>query len=184
MSATYELIYWPTLQGRGELVRLVLEDAGLPYDDVARRPDAEGGGFGAVVAARGGALKGQLPFAPPILRDGALVLAQTSAICDYLAATNGLLPDDEGLRAQTLQLHLTLMDVMSEAHETHHPVSTALTYEDQREAALLRAAAFLDHRLPKCLTPKQGPEADPSRVCLRAAGSGTGGCKGVAPLAS
>ena len=34
----YELYYWPTIQGRGEFVRLALEAAGTPYDDVARRP--------------------------------------------------------------------------------------------------------------------------------------------------
>ena len=32
----YELYYWPGIQGRGEFVRLALEDAGADYVDVAR----------------------------------------------------------------------------------------------------------------------------------------------------
>ena len=36
----YQLFYWPEIQGRGEFVRLALEDAGASYDDVARKPAA------------------------------------------------------------------------------------------------------------------------------------------------
>ncbi len=32
----YELFYWPGLQGRGEFVRLALEEAGADYVDVCR----------------------------------------------------------------------------------------------------------------------------------------------------
>src|SRR5882762_350628 len=33
----YELYYWPEIQGRGEFVRLALEEGGADYVDVARR---------------------------------------------------------------------------------------------------------------------------------------------------
>ena len=33
----YQLYYWPEIQGRGEFVRLALEEAGADYVDVARR---------------------------------------------------------------------------------------------------------------------------------------------------
>ncbi len=49
MTTPYSLIYWPMLQGRGEFVRLVLEEAGAPYVDVARLPDDEGGGVAAIL---------------------------------------------------------------------------------------------------------------------------------------
>jgi glutathione S-transferase len=32
----YQLYYWTGIQGRGEFVRLALEDAGADYVDVAR----------------------------------------------------------------------------------------------------------------------------------------------------
>lgn len=35
----YELIYWPTLPGRGEHVRLLLEEAGAEYTDTAHIKD-------------------------------------------------------------------------------------------------------------------------------------------------
>ena len=34
----YELYYWPQIQGRGEFVRLALEEADADYVDVARKP--------------------------------------------------------------------------------------------------------------------------------------------------
>ena len=37
----YELYYWPGIQGRGEYVRLALEDAGADYVDAARRGSGE-----------------------------------------------------------------------------------------------------------------------------------------------
>ena len=40
----YELHYWPRIQGRGEFVRLALEQAGAEYVDVARGPKSSGGG--------------------------------------------------------------------------------------------------------------------------------------------
>jgi len=145
----YKLIYWPFLPGRGEFVRLVLEELGVPYDDVARRPEAEGGGASVV----SGHLYGQgdlMPgFAPPYLIDGDLTVAQMPAICHYLGLRHGRVPADEGLRARALQLQLTIADVISEAHATHHPLSSGLYYEDQKDEALRAAATFREQRLPK-----------------------------------
>jgi glutathione S-transferase len=145
---TYRLYYWPGLQGRGEFVRLALEEAGVPYVDVARLPAEQGGGAHAVVAARRGALGGIPPFAPPILQAGALVLAQTAAICTWIGEQHGLVPDDPAARAHANMLQLTIMDVVAEAHDTHHPLSVDQYYEEQRDAARVRAAAFRTSRLP------------------------------------
>jgi len=144
----YELYYWPVIPGRGEIVRLVLEDAGAVYRDVARRPEEQGGGFPAVVGARRGALGGLRPFAPPVLRHGELVIAQTLAILQYLGPRHGLAPADEAGRIHTLQLGLTWMDLLIEAHDTHHPIGTALYYEDQKDAAREAARVFRTERLP------------------------------------
>ncbi len=144
----YRLYYWPGLQGRGELVRLTLEQAGAAYEDVARKPEAEGGGAGAIMRLMK-ETAGVAPFAPPILEHDGLVLAQTAAILDYLGPRVGLAPESEGDRHRALQLQLTLADVWSEAHDTHHPTTNALTYEEQREAALARSKAFREARIPK-----------------------------------
>jgi len=142
----YELYYWPTIQGRGEFVRLVLEEAGAHYDDVAR---GDGGTKKLMRVLK--EKSGVPPFAPPILRAGDLVIAQTANICAFLAARHGLVPNDEGSRAHALQLQLTIADLVAEAHDTHHPLSTGLYYEDQRPAALERSRAFREERMPKFL---------------------------------
>lgn len=147
----YELFYWPTIQGRGEFVRLVLEYTGAPYVDVARLPADVEAGVERVAAVMRGEVKGLPPFAPPVLRAGERCIAQTTAICAFLARRHGLLPDDAVVQAQAIQLQLTIADVVDEVHATHHPVSTALTYEDQKEAAREAATHFVRQRLPRFL---------------------------------
>jgi glutathione S-transferase len=151
MAEPYHLYYWPFLQGRGEFVRLVLEEAGAAYRDVARLPEEEGGGVRPLLAFMQGERAGHPPYAPPILVHGDLVLAQSAAVCAYLGERHGLAPDDEGKRKQALQLQLTVSDVSDEAHNTHHPISATLYYEDQKEEALRASRKFLEERVPKFL---------------------------------
>ncbi|HEY8494532.1 MAG TPA: glutathione S-transferase [Myxococcota bacterium] len=151
MDTPYELYYWPEIPGRGEFVRLVLEEAGVPYVDVARRPRAEGGGVEAVVVFYAGRNDGHPIFAPPVLKQGGFVLAQTAAICDFLGRRHGLAPRDERDAAHALELQLTVADLVAEVHETHHPISAALYYEDQKAEAKKRAKHFVDERLPRFL---------------------------------
>lgn len=151
MTDPYQLYYWPMLPGRGELVRLVLEEAAAPYVDVARLPEDEGGGLEPLLAFVRGDRPGQPAYAPPILVDGELVLAQTAAICAYLGERHALAPRGSGPLKQALQLQLTVADVADEAHDTHHPISVTLYYEDQKDAALRASKKFLDERLPRFL---------------------------------
>jgi len=145
----YELHYWPTIPGRGEFVRLALEAAGAPYVDVARAPgDA---GLPAMMKHLQDRQAQHPPFAPPFLKDGAVTLGQTAAILHYLGPTLKLVPRNEALRAWTQQIQLTIADMVTEAHDTHHPISTALFYEDQQPEALRRAQAFCSQRLAKYL---------------------------------
>jgi glutathione S-transferase len=149
-DAPYTLIYWAGIQGRGEFVRLLLEDAGAPYLDLARLPEDQGGGNAAVMRA----LRATDAFpalAPPILRAGELQLAQTANICRFLAARLALIPADEAARHHADQLMLTIADLVAEAHDTHHPIAVSLYYEDQREAAAQRARYFREQRLSKFL---------------------------------
>lgn len=141
----YELYYWPTIQGRGEFVRLLLEDAGADYVDVIRRPDADGGGRDALLAL----LEETGHFAPPILKHGDTVVSQTPLIMDYLGARHGLAPADEAGRREALRLSMLLADFLVEAHDVHHPLAKEFYYEDQREEALRRAPSFRDARIPK-----------------------------------
>lgn len=150
-AAPYSLYYWPMLPGRGELVRLVLEQAGAAYDDVARRPEAEGGGVAAIMAQLRGMGPGLRPLAPPVLVHGELRLAQAANICAWLAARHGLVPEDEAARAEALQLQLTIADLVAEAHDTHHPVGVGDYYEDQKVEAKRHAAQFVAQRMPKFL---------------------------------
>jgi glutathione S-transferase len=143
----YDLYYWPSIQGRGEFVRLALEDAGARYVDVARRS----GGVREMMKALGSGADGLEPFAPPFLRSGKLLIAQTANILLYLAPRHDLVPDGEKARLHAHQLQLTVTDLVAEAHDTHHPLSTELYYEDQKREAKLRARSFVDHRIPKYL---------------------------------
>jgi glutathione S-transferase len=144
-SVDYRLVYWPKLQGRGEFIRLALEDAGASYEDVARGPQ----GMTAIFEYLRGEQPGQLPLAPPILVHGELVITQVANILAYLAPRLNLVGDGDDERAVALQLQLTVADLVAEAHDTHHPVSTALAYDEQKDAAKVRSSAFLDARLPK-----------------------------------
>jgi glutathione S-transferase len=147
----YELHYWPTIPGRGEFVRLALEAAGAPYVDVARGAEASGQGLAAMQRALHDTAATQPPFAPPFLKDGDLMVGQTAAILLYLAPTLKLVARSEKARVWTHQIQLTIGDLVTEAHDTHHPIATRLHYEDQRAESLRRAAEFCRHRLPKFL---------------------------------
>ena len=149
-DAEYRLYYWPGIQGRGEFVRLMLEDAGAPYEDVARLPDDEGGGMHALMEFLKRDDVGTPTFAPPILQHGNLYVSQTATICAYLGEQHGLAPDGNA-RWQAQHLQLTLADLVAEIHDTHHPIAGSLYYDDQRVEALRRAAAFREERLPKFL---------------------------------
>lgn len=146
----YELYYWPTIQGRGEFVRLALEQAGAAYVDVARR-DGPGLGVGALMRGLTASSVAHPPFAPPYLRDGEVMVGQTAAILLYLGPRLGLAPEDEAGRMWTHQIQLTLADLVDEAHETHHPVGAHLYYEDQKPESLRRAEGFRRERIPKYL---------------------------------
>jgi len=143
----YELYYWPTIQGRGEYVRLALEDAGADYADVARNGERGMAAMMRMMQARGGTP----PFAPPFLKAGALVIGQTANILLYLGPRHGLAPKSEAGRLGVHQLQLTVTDLVAEVHDTHHPIATSLYYEDQRAAAKKRTHEFWKERVPKYL---------------------------------
>ena len=144
---TYELYYWPTIQGRGEFVRLLLEEAGADYVDVARAK----GGVAAMMRFLEGKEPGALPFAPPFVKVGDAVVSQTANILAFLAPKLGLVPDDETLRAEASQIQLTIADFVGEIHDTHHPIAGSLYYEDQKKEAKRRAQAFVKERMPRYL---------------------------------
>ncbi|MBI1889344.1 MAG: glutathione S-transferase [Burkholderiales bacterium] len=147
----YELYYWPNIQGRGEFIRLALEEAGTDYIDVARLPKHSGRGMPALLHYLADAESIQPPFAPPFLKDGDFVIAQTANILFYLGTRLGLAPRAEHERLWAHQLQLTVADLISEVHDTHHPIASSLYYEDQKKEAKKRAADFIAKRLPKYL---------------------------------
>lgn len=136
----YRLYYWPEIQGRGEFIRLALEDAGAEYVDVWRgdsgMKDFE---------------SDKSPFAPPYLVAGKLVISQTANILQYLGPRLGLAPKNEAGRLWVHQLQLTIADWLVEVHDAHHPISSRLYYEEQKRESKRRAGEFLRVRLPKYL---------------------------------
>lgn len=147
MTTPYQLYYWPGLQGRGEFVRLALEEAGVPYEDVARQKK----GMPELQASLDFAHSEHPSFAPPVLRAGELLIGQTANILLFLGARHGLAPRAEAGRLWANQLQLTIADIVNEVHDTHHPLSTNLYYEDQKKAAKVRSKDFIAERIPKFL---------------------------------
>jgi glutathione S-transferase len=142
----YELYYWPGIQGRGEYVRLALEEAGADYADVARSERGMSAMTGMMEARNG-----TPPFAPPFLKAGKLVIGQTANILLYLGSRHGLAPKTEAGRLWVHQLQLTVADFVLEIHDTHHPLGVSLYYEDQRQPAKKRTEEFWEERVPKFL---------------------------------
>lgn len=160
----YELYYWDGLQGRGEFVRLALEEAGADYVDVTRGDEQDGRGTPAMMAMLEDG-EPYPPFAPPFLKDGDLVVSHVANILLHLGPRLGLAPEQAGLRVIANGLQLTITDIVAEVHDTHHPIATTLYYEDQMEAAKSRSADFIGNRLPKFLdyfedVLKRNPDGD------------------------
>jgi len=147
----FELFYWPGIQGRGEFVRLAFEAAGVPYDDVGRRPDREGGGVAAIERLLEEAGPWLTPLGPPFLRHRDVIVAHTAAILEYVAPRLRFVPRDDASRRRAHQIQLTIADLVSEVHDTHHPVALSLYYEDQKREAARRAAELVRSRIPMYL---------------------------------
>ncbi|MET0536127.1 MAG: glutathione S-transferase [Steroidobacter sp.] len=147
----YELYYWPAIQGRGEFVRLALEQGGAKYVDIALKPDNRGGGVPALMKYLQGPRVPRPPFAPPFLKAGKQLIGQTANILLFLGGPLKLAPRDEAGKLWVHQLQLTVADFVAEAHDTHHPIGVNLYYEDQKPAAKRRAEDFRGARIPKFL---------------------------------
>lgn len=147
----YELYYWPHIQGRGEYVRLALEEGEADYLDVARLPESEGGGRPAVAKMLQDAANVHPPFAPPLLKAGKTIVSHTANVLQYLGPRLGLVPKAEATRLYAHGLQLTMTDFVREAHDVHHPIANSLYYEDQKTEAARRAGHFRNERLTKFL---------------------------------
>ena len=145
---SYELFYWDGIQGRGEFVRLALEDAGADYVDVVREPRR---GVREMMALMTNTTEPQIPFAPPFLKDGDRIISHVANILFYLGPRLGLTPEDEALRLFANGLQLTVTDFIAEVHDTHHPIATSKYYEDQKQEAKARSSEFITNRIPKFL---------------------------------
>lgn len=147
----YEFFYWPEIQGRGEFVRLALEDAGAAYIDVARGAECDGRGVPAMLSLMRGEGTSKIPFAPPFLRDGDVIVSHTAAILLYLGGRIGLAPGDEDGRLWTHQIQLTITDIVKEVYNSHHPIDEDKWFHEQKNEAIARAAVFRRDRMPKFL---------------------------------
>ena len=148
---TYTLYYWPGIQGRGEYVRLALEEAGADYVDIALLSAKSGGGVAAIERYLDGKDVARPPFAPPFLKAGRQLIGQTANILLFLGGRLHLAPRDAAGALWTHQLQLTIADFVVEIHDTHHPIGSGLYYAQQKAAAKRRSKDFLAHRVPKFL---------------------------------
>ncbi|KAB0676105.1 glutathione S-transferase family protein [Aureimonas leprariae] len=148
---TIDLYYWPSIQGRGEFPRLVLEAAGADYRDMARLDDVEGGGIDGMMALLKGVEGFPAPFAPPFLVDGDILVSQSAASATYAGEKFGLAPEDAVQREWARAIAITTSDLATEVHDVHHPVGNGLYFEDQKPEALRRAKEFRGERMPKFL---------------------------------
>jgi glutathione S-transferase len=146
----YGLYYWPSIQGRGEFVRLALEEAGASYRDIARE-SGKGEGVDALMRLMAHRKIYNPPFAPPFLTAGRVMVAQTANILQFLGGRHGLAPKDEAGRFWAQSLQLSVTDFVAEVHDTHHPIAAGSYYEDQKPQARRRSADFIRHRMPKFL---------------------------------
>jgi glutathione S-transferase len=146
----YELYYWPSIQGRGEFVRLALEEAQADYVDIARR-SGKGLGMPAMNRYLGDANIPSPPFAPPFLKAGKLVIGQTANILSYLGPRHGLTPKNDAGRLWVNQVQLTISDFVAEIHDTHHPIVNSLYYHQQKPEAKRKSKHFTAERMPKFL---------------------------------
>jgi glutathione S-transferase len=143
---TYQLYYWSGIPGRGEFVRLALEEACVPYTDSARTKDGD-----KTMMALMKAEKNTPPFAPPFLKAGKLTIGQTANILLFLGERHGLAPKNDASRFWVHSLQLTIADLVSEIHDGHHPIATSAYYEDQKADAAKRTKDLRETRLPKYL---------------------------------
>jgi glutathione S-transferase len=141
----YRLWYWPSVQGRGEFVRLPLEAAGIDYEDCARVQGAD------ALIADMKARETRGPYAPPYLARDDTAIAQVANILLYLGDQYGLAPSNMADRYWLHQVQLTIADIVAEVHNVHHPVAVMDYYDDQRDAAARAAQQFRDQRMPKFL---------------------------------
>ena len=147
----YELFYWPTIQGRGEFIRLALAEADAKYIDVARLSENKKTGVTAMIKLLENDSLENSPFAPPILKFGNQLISQTANILMFLGERHRLAPTREKGRMWTHTIQLTINDFLVEVHDVHHPLAKSLYYEEQKEEAIRRASNFRSERLPKFL---------------------------------
>ena len=147
----YRLFYWPGIQGRGEYVRLALEEARADYVDIALLPENRGGGVPALMRVLEDRDMARPPFAPPFLQAGRQWIGQTANVLQFLGPRLRLVPRDQGSRLWVHQLQLTMADFVVEIHDTHHPLGGGLYYVQQQAAARRRSKEFIAERLPKYL---------------------------------
>jgi glutathione S-transferase len=104
MTMTYRLFYW-ALRGRGEQIRLLLNELGQAYEDVHVAKDRE-----FLTLRREG--PGTLSFGSvPMLQDGDFKLVEGPAIMNYLGRKHGIMPRDLQAAARTEAMVLGAEDM-------------------------------------------------------------------------
>ena len=131
-------------------MRLALEEAGADYVDVARR-GRQTRRAPAMMKLLESNPAGAAALCAAVPEAGKDISRRRRSFCSISAPRLSLAPRDEAGRLWAHQLQLTVTDLVVHIHDTHHPVSGWLYYEEQRPAAKRRTADFWRYRAPKFL---------------------------------
>ena len=140
-NETWELYYWP-LAGRGEFVRVIFEEAGVPYKEI---------NDGLAPLFREHKLEGWPCLAPPMIKKGDFQLCQTPVICKYLGKEFGFYPDNPLDEVKAEQVNATIHDYIGEGRLCFHGKNFYMTYYNQKEETKPYIKVFTETRLPKFL---------------------------------
>nr|ACM44934.1 sigma-class glutathione S-transferase [Laternula elliptica] len=136
------LYYWPGFKGRAEFVRLVFEEAGIPYLESNQ---------GVADSIIKGEIGGYPVMMPPVVAKGDFRLGQTQMICQYLAGKYGLAPKGEEDKIHAEQVCASMYDYLTEGYGAFHGAKPGVKYADQKEEAQRYIDRVVQQRLPRYL---------------------------------
>ena len=154
------------MKGRGEFLRLMLEDKGVPYDNSG---DGLYGPNGSMDMFRGSpqaidrdadAATASPPcdvhpvLYPPAIwhrpTDGSgppVLINQVGACMIYLGDVLGYAPSTTAERARANQILLNALDYISDGRSSFHPVKNHMSYNEQKEEGDKESKAFAQGRM-------------------------------------
>ena len=90
-----------------------------------------------------------IPFAPPFLRDGGVIVSHAAAILLYPGRADRTRANRRRTGAYGRTRYRAITDIVAEVYNSHHPIDADKWFHEQKDAAIARAAVFRRDRMPK-----------------------------------